>query len=396
MRVWLERVGLVLLSVLLVVGPMEIGIRIWKRDVAFQPDPEFVRSFRPNVTRKLYVYDTPDVLRSLPEKRPSRPTYAGMSYTNNVGLRMEGDVGPKAEGERRILFLGDSFTEGMDVPDPQRFYRLVQESLDVERARVGRWRVINGAIQNGTPSQYILLLRRYLDQFQPDVVLAFISPNDPMDDFNFEDRYGFIFDSRGIPIRVRARFRLWLLQKSWFLRYLDVAAVKIAPEMEASFWPRYLDGKYYPGWVLMMCGPDPRTRDWFLKKTGRYIVELKRMTQERGAHFGVFLVQFMQIFRDEPFYAAGQFGLKEQIKKLGCLKDEGRPYQAFVEGFLTQSDIRFWNPYDAIRAEKARNPKGKLWNYFDPHFSPAGHRLIAEEVMRFLQSEFLRPNGTRR
>jgi len=111
-----------------------------------------------------------------------------MDYTNNMGLRMKEDVGPKDRGVRRILFLGDSYTEAEGVPDEQRFYQLIQQSLDAQRNGTERWQVINAAIQNGTPSQYILQLRRYLAQFQPDIVVAFIAPNDVSDDFSFEHR----------------------------------------------------------------------------------------------------------------------------------------------------------------------------------------------------------------
>ena len=35
-----------------------------------------------------------------------------------------------------------------------------------------RWTVVNAGIQNGTPSQYILLLRRFLPLIEPAIVLT--------------------------------------------------------------------------------------------------------------------------------------------------------------------------------------------------------------------------------
>ena len=204
--------ALLLSSLCLTYGLVEVAVRVWKRDVAFQPDPTLIRSLRPNVQRRVYSFDTPELLGRLPSEIPRVPSFLGMDYTNNLGFRMKEDIGPKLPGERRILLLGDSYTEADGVPDEQRFYRLVEESLNAGPHDGERWRVVNAAIQNGTPSQYILQLRAFFDQVNPDIVLAFIAPNDGADDYWFENSYGFAFDSRGMPLRPQARVRLSLLR----------------------------------------------------------------------------------------------------------------------------------------------------------------------------------------
>jgi hypothetical protein len=52
--------------------------------------------------------------------------------------------------------------------------------------------------------------------------------------------------------------------------------------------------------------------------------------------------------------------------------------------FLRDSGIRVGNSYDGLLRAKRRDPKTKLWNFYDYHFSPAGHVVIAEEMFRFL------------
>lgn len=80
-----------------------------KREVAFQPDPVFIRSLGPNVERRVYGYDTSEALAH--QTLPDAMAFLGMDYTNNLGRRMREDVAEKAVGEKRLLLFGDSCTE---------------------------------------------------------------------------------------------------------------------------------------------------------------------------------------------------------------------------------------------------------------------------------------------
>ena len=355
--------------------------------MAFQPDPQLIRSLRANVTRKIHAYDSPEVLRSL-QPAPA-PAYLGMDYTNNVGLRMKEDVAVGAQPARRILLLGDSFVEAEQVPDEQRFYALMQRALDERQSAGPRWQVLNAGIQNGAPSQYVLQLRKYLTEFHPQVVLAFIAPNDAADDFNFEDRLGFDFDARGMPLRPHAWVRLWLLQKWWTLRYVDVAAQKKLGWLYDWLWPEQLRGQQHPDWWKMLCGDDPQERAWFSKKTARYIGEMQRLSEASGARFGVFLIQYMWTLPDEPFFKPANPTIEETMNERGCLRTGGRPYREFMHQSLAGAHIPYWDPFDAMLAAKQAAPREKLWNFYDYHFSPAGHRLVADEVIKFLGHGFV-------
>ena len=57
-------IAAVLVSVALAIGTGEIFLRVYKRDVAFQPDPDLIRSLRPHVERRIYSHDTEEALRA--------------------------------------------------------------------------------------------------------------------------------------------------------------------------------------------------------------------------------------------------------------------------------------------------------------------------------------------
>lgn len=385
-----QAVFLALFGLLLAVIVLEIGVRLLKRDIAFQPDPQTIRSLRPNVTRKLYSHDTEESLRELPSELPASPSYVGMDYTNNVGLRMKRDVGGKLEGEKRVLLLGDSFAEADSVPDEARFYSRAEESL---RKRYGSTiTILNGGIQNGAPSQYLLQLPRFLEELKPDVVIAVIAPNDVTDDFLFEQRFGYAFDERGIPTRPIARGRLWALKRIWSLRYLDVLANRIFPGLNRAMWPPHLPDSEIPSWEGFLCAENETSREWFLAKTGAYLVELKRMSEAGGAEFGTFFVNYMYLFDDEPIYKAEerQGAVMESLRAWNCKETKGAPYREFMYAFLSERGIPYDDPYIRLLREKRDDPRRKLWNYYDYHFSPAGHTIIAEELTDFIERSFPR------
>ncbi|KKU91483.1 MAG: Lipolytic enzyme, G-D-S-L family [Candidatus Jorgensenbacteria bacterium GW2011_GWA1_48_11] len=360
-----------------------MGVRLYKQDIAFQPDPDLIRSLRPNVKRTIYAHDTLEVLKKLPAELPAEQFDIGEDYTNNIGFRMKDDVGEKKTGEKRILFLGDSFVEADGVSNDERFYSLVQQSLNA--AGQSGWRIINGAIQNGSPAQYILQLRKYLPALKPDVVILFLSPNDLADDFNFEDQFGFVFDNQNLPLRPKSQSKLWLLQKFWALRYLDVLAGREFPRLHNVLWPEYLKGQASPDWVKFLCSRDEYADDWFQKKTGHYIDGIKKMVNDAGAEIGVYLVNYMHIFDNEPIYKfqINTLNLDAAIKK-ECAGNGGRSYRDYVYDFLKSRGIWFGDSYESFLAEKTKDPRKKLFYYYDYHFSPAGHRVMARAVMDFL------------
>jgi lysophospholipase L1-like esterase len=366
------------MGLLLALVMAEVFIRVYKRDIAYQPDPDLIRSLRPNVERKIYNYDTEEALETL--QLPDEPSYFGMDYTNNVGFRMKEDVEPKREGEHRVLFLGDSFTEAQGYPEAQRFHGLVDRWL---RARYPSWHALNAGIQNGNPSQYILQLRRYLPLVEPDIVLVVHGANDLNDDLTFEQTYGYVFDENGFPIAPKSRGRLWLLQKSWLLRYVKVFLMKRLPAFHRALLPPASPDTIVPPWAAFYCTDDRDAQKAYRDKTGRYLVELGRMAKAHGAEFGVVVIHYMWMFDHEPL-ASGLGAFRDEMDRWNCTAKDASPFNHFVNGFFREHGIDYVNTYDAMAESKRTRPRRKLWGYEDHHFSAAGHEIVAEEIEKLL------------
>lgn len=90
---------------------------------------------------------------------------------NSLGFRND-ELQPKTKP--RIMFLGDSFVWGFDVTEEERFTNILQE-------RFAKWDIFNAGVIGYGTDQELLLLTRFYDIIQPDlVVLIYAGINDPL------------------------------------------------------------------------------------------------------------------------------------------------------------------------------------------------------------------------
>jgi lysophospholipase L1-like esterase len=88
--------------------------------------------------------------------------------TDGAGYRMFGD--PSTTSRKKVLFIGDSFTQAMHVSDNKTYPALLAAGLDIEVFSFG----VEGY---GTLQEY-MLLERIIDDINPDVVVLQFCPND--------------------------------------------------------------------------------------------------------------------------------------------------------------------------------------------------------------------------
>jgi hypothetical protein len=98
----------------------------------------------------------------------------GWSWLNDLGMRGP-DVGPKRPGEKRLLLLGDSFTEALEVFGKDTYPRIVESALASEGVPVT---VINTARNGASPASYLHLAEYYKRTFEPDQIVIQLSAQD--------------------------------------------------------------------------------------------------------------------------------------------------------------------------------------------------------------------------
>lgn len=98
-----------------------------------------------------------------------------LTHYNSLGMRDE-EVVAKEDGEFRVLVLGDSITEGVQVNDSKTFSSKLESTLN---SRSGRnVNVINSGYSGTSPAYYDQLSVYFLKRTNPDMTVIQISDSD--------------------------------------------------------------------------------------------------------------------------------------------------------------------------------------------------------------------------
>jgi lysophospholipase L1-like esterase len=158
----------ILLSAAVVLGLAELGVRVFipRSQWVFldatddwRPDPELGWTNR-------YSYRVESV-----------PTESGavISFVTNAdGILHTESVRTKAPGVFRVMLFGDSAVVGRAVADPERIHNQLQKLLTKDL----RVEVLNAGVQGYSTDQSLLLMRRLVPIYKPDLVIYALCDND--------------------------------------------------------------------------------------------------------------------------------------------------------------------------------------------------------------------------
>jgi len=162
--------------------------------------------------------------------------YQGVPFrTNELGLR-DDPVPLPADGELRILVLGDSVTVGWGVHAEDRFSERLEKMLSDRLERPVH--VINSGVSGYNTEQELIFLRRHIDTMRPDLVIVVYVENDvepkALDFVDMQNRWKNPPDANAS-----------LLRWSWFYRLIyymapDLTATSAAPAAGEA-WRQSMD-----------------------------------------------------------------------------------------------------------------------------------------------------------
>ncbi|MGZ4846660.1 MAG: hypothetical protein ACXV5N_10810 [Halobacteriota archaeon] len=104
-------------------------------------------------------------------KRMPDPTHPYFIKTNNQGFRSNFPFEKERHGEKRIIFLGDSFTAGDGVANEDRFSDLVMTSI-------GNLECYNFGLTASGTDQQVVIYERIARQFDHDIIFLGFSLHD--------------------------------------------------------------------------------------------------------------------------------------------------------------------------------------------------------------------------
>lgn len=267
-----------------------------------------------------------------------------VAYALNRHGLCEREPAPKAAGEQRIGFFGDSFTMGMGVTTAHRFTSVWFERAQ-DRLPEGTTIWNFGMPGSGTLQQAALLdgaARQYdLDR----LVLAFYSGNDVTD--NIEEAN--VGNAAAAPVVPRpSGLRSWLrdnIRLSTFLWYYGLRA------FSSAWWPNLFTSEsldqLWPdtqrGFERLLAAAEGRpVTIWYLPSA------IESNDDAWRAH------------RDKHGLSdAGRWLLRERVRDWAAANNVG---------FVDLTDALRGHPLDQVNFR------------VDPHWRPFGHRVVAEEL----------------
>jgi lysophospholipase L1-like esterase len=266
---------------------------------------------------------------------------------NSLGFR-DVEIGPKREGVRRVLVLGDSFTEGEGVAEPDAYPQVLERMLDARQP--GGWEVRNCGRRGAD-------FPRLYERFE---ALLPLSPNVVI--------YGMVLNDADQSPEFRARQRYlddWILD-----RRQEIEGVPPAPPRSrllafvADRVDRLRVGRETTRWYHEMYG-EPNREGW--ERTQRFLRIMNRTLQRRG---GVLIVAQWPLLVG----LQGTYPFAEPTAEIARACDD--------------AGIRRVDLLDALRGR----PESSLWvSPIDRHPNELAHRLAAEALAPVVSEIASRP-----
>jgi hypothetical protein len=294
---------------------------------------------------------------------------------NSLGLRggSEFDQGSKAH---QLVFLGDSFVWGLGVSDDELMSHWTEERLEASSGAA--WSVLAaGRPGMGTVAEHQLLLELVPRLRIDGVVLFYFVDNDPWDNL-WESALVSGSDPGDQVRRARGesgttRTRAWLYRRSAFYRFLRARFFAVGTVWEV------------PKRILEQCRRDHggsfRASDALTRNALEGI--RKTVAAAGGQFIGVVIIP-----RQEQITAQGFEHFVQRYQLDPRNYDRGLPQQRLIRDVLLPGGFNYLDLSAGFEGRDA----SELYFRLDGHFTPVGHREVAERVSSWILEHWKPPS----
>jgi len=329
---------LLLASVVITLTVLEVGLRFLGPPPASAPmipDPVFDHVHMRDFTFKSYSPDD--------QFQPFTVYWDAEGLVADPEKKHAGDA---ARHSRTIALVGDSFVEAGQVPYAASFAGILNQQAAPDTA------FLNWGVSSYSPMIYVPLWRNRILQTRPAHVFLMLYENDVNDDAVYSAKATFGED--GLPLSVlgtpEPSVLAWIRRSSLF-RTLRSAFLKIQAGFEAKNRERTANAGNYAE-----VSPD------ISSLTARMIIGLKKEVEANGSKLTLLAVP------------------SRRSDILGDPPDSPRPFVSRVADWCAENHIEYLDlerPFFEFRQKKG---PGKLFFSNDIHFTPEGHRIVADVI----------------
>ncbi len=310
---------------------------------------------------------------------------------NSLGLHDAERRHARAVGVFRILILGDSYIEALQVELEQGVGRRLQDQLAARAGR--RVEVISAGVSSWGTDNELLYFRHEGYRYQPDLVLLFFTTsNDVRENYAPFNRMAaqsnlnkpaFVVNRDG-ALEMRPGSPPPMAAPPWWqqLRVGRYLFPSLGGTMDLR-GPHHGEPQGVPAdmWVHAPAYRDEVAEAW--RVTEALIRAVRDEVVAHQAQFAMFVHSGPWIHREDRW----KFMLMRDPQAVRAW-DRHKP-RRLVTDFLSRERVLFLDLFDAFEAVADREP---LFFAFDPHWTAAGHRVVAQAIADFLLARGLVPD----
>ena len=342
-----------------------------------------------------YLYDQ-DIGTTLSPNRTMRWTnrldYDNWVTTNSQGFHDTEHGLQKQAGTYRILVLGDSFIEALQLPIAKTFTKILETRLN-QRINRPKIEVINLGLSGRGPAQYYRILEKKGLAYNPDLVVMAVLPNNDFSDsypefsnYSYKPYYR-MTEKNNIEL-IPFSIPPWYSPRSLFthssMAYFFVYEILKRPDLAEVFIRMGLlpamqvnppsitreDAKVsLPfGYGLYLKNPSPEWQEAY-EITLRMIREARNLAQKNGALFYAFAIPDLLRTREDL-----QKQAKSTYKDFSL--DFDKPYKEIAK-YCQTWEIPFVDMSPFFVEDFKRHQQPHTWAH-DGHWNERGHALGAD------------------
>lgn len=341
-------------------------------------------------------------------------------YTNSLGWKDDrpGRVVAKQSKRPRVVFLGDSFAEGLGVAQKDSVPGVVQQALGP------RFEVLNAGRSSYSPLVEYQRLKRFLEAgYEADAVVLMLDVSDVQDEIYYSGRYQ--YGENGEPLRLQGR----KYDQPFLTAYNESALVRSLARLPEQLRAMRGDGPVTPGAPVVVDAPldlpaglfedpepmtveeylalpgpavsvlrpnwmahPPSLRGWAgqgLRSALDNILRVKRLADARDIRFLAVIYPWPQMLYNRPdpeYYEVLTRTFPKWFEEREHIYGSGpapvfSEYQRRVHGFCRARGIDL---LDLIPELQKVDEWHRLYIPGDVHFNEAGNRLAGLAVARAL------------
>ncbi len=324
--------------------------------------------------------------------------------TNQHGMFDRDHTRAKPADTLRIVMLGDSFVQGLQVPYAARASHVLERELNARQDLPGnpRFEVLNFGVNSYSTGQAYLLYREIARHYQPDYVFLLVSEylmdrtlNNTSVQYLFTDYEGLVprfalteagslhiqpprgvaeiraaiaprFDPQGDPLP--QEIGAYHPNLAFGLSYA-FAEAPYAHLRDQSMFIRFLSHRLDTLWLAQM-------QHWFGYQPPNRWAAFQRSEAHRAVNFGL-----IRRLHEATAQDNAQLVILDDTRSVGMPSALGQ--------FLGQINVPFVNVRDPLLTVVAQ---GKDVRYLcDAHYNERGHQVIAEEALAWISADLTAP-----